>query len=247
MVRAVLRCLLVVVLWYSTTASTQIFPPADVAVHDLPLVEMPVQETQSDTLAVILSGDGGWVSIDRDIGQHLTERGIAVVGLNSLQYFWTRRTPDGASADLARILRHYLTAWRKEHVLLIGFSLGADVLPALANRLPSDLTAHVQTVALLGPATTVEFEFHVADWLGMGQRAAAQPVQPEVDKLKGQRILYVYGTDESDSLCRRLDPKAVTVMPLTGGHHFSGKYQVVVDAILQTGTTGNHDRSMGFP
>src|SRR4029453_14870809 len=84
----------------------------------LPLVEVPASGTPQDTLAVILSGDGGWASIDRDIGEQLAARGIGVVGLNSLRYFWTPRTPDGAGADLARILRHYLAAWHARRVVL---------------------------------------------------------------------------------------------------------------------------------
>jgi type IV secretory pathway VirJ component len=229
----------------ATTTPAQPHVPTEVAVQDLPLVELPAQGTTSDALAVILSGDGGWVSIDKEIGQHLVERGIAVVGLNSLQYFWSRRTPEGASADLARILRHYLAAWHKDKVLLIGYSLGADVLPAMTNRLPHELLAHVRSVALLGPAPAAEFEFHVTDWLGGGNRASAQPVQPEVEKLRGMRILCLYGTEESDSVCRSLDAKAVTLMPMSGGHHFSGNYRAVVDAILQTEEKDNRDSGPG--
>jgi type IV secretory pathway VirJ component len=222
----------------ATGVSTLTPTPVDVAVQDLSLVEVPAQGSNSDTLAVILSGDGGWVGIDREVGRLLAERGIPVVGLNSLQYFWTRRTPDGASADLERILRHYFTTWRKEKALLIGYSLGADVLPFMTNRLPHDLLSRVRVVALLGPEPTVDFEFHVTDWLGVIPHSSALPVQPEVEKLKGLTLLCLYGTDEKDSLCRRLDPKVVTVAPLAGGHHFGDNYQAIVDAILhaETGT-----------
>jgi type IV secretory pathway VirJ component len=218
-----------------TNIQTQAPAPANVAVQDLPLVEVPAHGSSINTLAVILSGDGGWVSIDRELGRLLAEHGIPVVGLNSLQYFWTRRTPDGASADLERIMRHYLTTWHKEKAALIGYSLGADVLPFMVNRLPQDFLSRVHVVALLGPEPTVDFEFHVTDRLGLVQRSSALPVQPEVEKLKGLNLLCLYGTDERDSLCPHLDPKVVTVVPLTGGHHFADNYQAVAGPILYAG------------
>ena len=104
------------------------------------------------TLAVMISGDGGWAGIDKDVSKALSAKGIPVVGWNSLQYFWTARKPDAAARDLERILRHYLAVWSKQEVLLIGYSFGADVLPFFANRLPADLLEQVRLVALLGPA-----------------------------------------------------------------------------------------------
>ena len=46
------------------------------------------------------------------------------------------------------------TAWhlarRKQRVLLVGYSFGADVLPFVVNRLPPDLRDRVASVSLLG-------------------------------------------------------------------------------------------------
>jgi hypothetical protein len=42
-------------------------------------------------MAVVVSGDGGWAGIDRDLGEELAREGLPVVGLNSLQYFWKPR------------------------------------------------------------------------------------------------------------------------------------------------------------
>ena len=107
-------------------------------VNDLPLVEVPAKGP-GKALAVMISGDGGWAGIDKDVSQALAAKGIPVVGWNSLQYFWTARKPDAAARDLERILRRYLAVWGKQEVLLIGYSFGADVLPFFASRLPADL------------------------------------------------------------------------------------------------------------
>lgn len=82
-------------------------PATDVAVRDLPLVEVPVRAEARRTLVVMISGDGGWASLDREISDVLADSGLAVVGLNALQYFWKGRTPEATAGDLERILRHF--------------------------------------------------------------------------------------------------------------------------------------------
>jgi type IV secretory pathway VirJ component len=66
---------------------------------------------------------------------------MPVVGLDSLRYFWKERTPRAPPGDVDLILRHYLAAWDKQIVVLIGYSQGADILPFVVNRLP----AHMRT------------------------------------------------------------------------------------------------------
>ena len=154
-----------------------------------------------------------------------------MVGLNSLSYFWTKRTPDGTAADVARIVRHYRAAWRTPRVLLIGYSRGAEVLPILASRLPADLRDAVRLVALLGPERTTDFEFHLTDWLG-GDDPSELPIAPEVAKLRGLRVLCVQGANEDDSLCPLLDAELAQRFVLPGGHHFGGDYDVIAARIL---------------
>jgi type IV secretory pathway VirJ component len=202
-------------------------------VRDLPLIEVPASGSVTDVLAVIISGDGGWASIDRQIGNVLASRGIAVVGLNSLQYFWTRRTPEQAAADLTRILRHYLSAWHKQKVILAGYSLGADVLPFMTNRLPNDLLSQVSLIVLMGPALSVSFEFHLTDWLWSVPRKAGRPILPEVEKLRRMKVLCVYGAQEEDTLCKRLSPGLASEMKMPGGHHFGGDYETIAQRIVK--------------
>jgi len=153
-----------------------------------------------------------------------------VVGLNSLQYFWSERTPEGAAADLQRIARHYLAAWGRQQLLLIGYSLGADVLPFMANRLPADLLNRVRLIVLLGPSRNTSFQFHLTDWLP-GSDGGDRPVLPEVVKLRGKPLLCLYGQEEQDSLCPKLGGlgKAVSFQ---GSHHFGGAYSSLADRIL---------------
>jgi len=202
------------------------------ALTDLPIVEVSASGSVSDLMAVIISGDGGWAGIDRQIGEFLAHKGIPVVGLNSLAYFWTKRTPDGSARDLERILVHYLRLWKKKKVILIGYSLGADVLPFMANRLPKESLSRVSLIALLGPGRRADFEFHLTEWLGRPSEETTYPIRPEVEKLKGTRLLCFYGEAETNSLCRDLGPALAKDVAISGGHHFGGNYDAIGETIL---------------
>ena len=90
-------------------------------------------------------------------------------------------------------------------------------------------------VALLGPAHTVDFEFHLTDWLSSSTSTATHPVLPEVQKLSATKMLCVYGEEEADTLCKDLDPQRATIIRLKGGHHFEGDYNALAEAVLQKG------------
>jgi type IV secretory pathway VirJ component len=195
-------------------------------------VEVPATRGVSDTLVVFVSGDGGWASIDREVSGVLTSEGMPVVGLNALKYFWTKRTPETASRDLATIIDRYLSTWHKSRVLLVGYSRGADVLPAMVSRLPAETQGRIRMIALLGLSSTVEFEFHVADW--MRNTSAGVPVKPDIDKLSSQRILCLSGEDDRDSLCPQLIGRPhIDVVTLKGSHHFDGGYAKLGQIIIE--------------
>ncbi|HEV8241531.1 MAG TPA: AcvB/VirJ family lysyl-phosphatidylglycerol hydrolase [Thermoanaerobaculia bacterium] len=206
-------------------------PATREGVEDLPLVELPAAHDRKPELAVLLSGDGGWAGIDRDVGGALAAAGVPVVGWNSLQYYWHPRTPETAAADLARILRHYMSAWHEDRAVLMGYSFGADVLPFLFTRLPADLKGKVALVTLLGPSREATFEFHVAEWLHAGGDDG-KPTLPEVSRLAGTPLLCVYGEKESDSLCRDLPAGLAQLLPTQGAHHFGGDYKKLAAAVL---------------
>ena len=213
-------------------AESDVTPPSE---HDstrgLPLIEIPGKGEQRDVFAVLISGDGGWAGIDRELARTFSDAGVDVVGLNSLRYFWKRKEPDDMGRDLERILRHYFEAWHKSKVILVGYSRGADVLPFMASRLPKDLTDKTSLVALLGLETTVEFELHPGDIFNMkGKHEVA--VTPELEKLKGLKIACFHGSDETDSLCHSLPADLAESIELKGGHHFGGDYKSIALQIL---------------
>lgn len=201
-------------------------------VKDLPLIEAPAASPSAQSFALLISGDGGWAGIDKHLTAALNTQGLSVVGWNSLRYFWKRRTPEETARDVGRALNHYLAAWGKQSVVLVGYSRGADVLPAVVARLPEELRARVRLVALVAPSQSVEFEVHLRDLLGGG--GADYPVLPEVKALGGLPVLCLYGDEEiKESVCPQLtDVPGVRSLMLKGGHHFSGNYTRVARAII---------------
>ncbi len=203
--------------------------PARVA--DLPLIVVPAaREKSSPWFGIFLSGDGGWVSLDRGVSKDLAKRGIPIVGWDSLKYFWSRRTPQGVARDLDRVVRHYSRQWGKEHVLLIGYSQGADIMPFMVNRLPAQTRGMVDLTALLGISDNALFEIHVANWLGSPARGI--PTAPELERWAGSPYLCLYGEHDRDAACAELTGIDGVAVKLPGGHHFGGSYAAIAGEIL---------------
>jgi type IV secretory pathway VirJ component len=202
-------------------------PPAELA--GLPIVEVPAKHAGS-TFAILISGDGGWAGIDKAVAAALAEKGIAVVGVDSLRYFWKERTPQSAAADVDRIIQHYLNAWDKQDILLIGYSQGADILPFVVNRLPAATRDDVRLVAMLGLGVRAVFEFHLANWLS--QSDDGLPIAPELQRMSSVRGLCIY-SDEGDSSCPEAASSTLRAVSLPGGHHFGGDYDRVAALILE--------------
>ena len=199
-------------------------------ISDLPVSVVPATGSGAE-LALLLTGDGGWAGLDQELAARLAASGVPTVGLNSLKYFWTQRTPDETARDVARLMRHYLAAWHKERVILVGYSFGADVLPFVVNRLPPELRARIASVSLLGIDSNASFEVSVADWVGSGD--SGPPTRPEVAALSPVPVLCIYGEGESDSICPGLPAGANLAHAEVGkGHHFSGEYAALADRIL---------------
>ncbi|HEV7356873.1 MAG TPA: AcvB/VirJ family lysyl-phosphatidylglycerol hydrolase [Steroidobacteraceae bacterium] len=214
----------------TANSNRAIAPPAELG--DLPVVEVAAKPgtAPSDAFAIMMSGDGGWAGIDQDIAAALTAKGIAVVGLDSLRYYWTARTPQGVATDTDRLIRYYLAHFGKKRVLLIGYSQGADVLPFAVNRLPAPTKAVVSLMAVLGMSEHALFEFHVSSWIADDN--SGPETLPEVNNISGMPVLCIYGEDEHDSLCPKLDPNKFKIVKVKGGHHFDGNYADLADHIV---------------
>jgi type IV secretory pathway VirJ component len=200
------------------------------AVANLPLVEVPA-ERPGRLMAVIYSGDGGWRDLDKTIAEILAKRGVPVVGVDSLRYFWRAKTPEQVARDLAAILHVYGERWGTRQALLVGYSFGAGILPFAMNRLPPQELAAVVQLSLLGLEPTAPFEFHVSGWLG-GRAQDAPAVMPELQRIDPGLVQCVYGEQEENSLCPARELAGIERIRTSGGHHFDGDYPALAAKIF---------------
>ncbi|CDZ54880.1 AcvB/VirJ family lysyl-phosphatidylglycerol hydrolase [Neorhizobium galegae] len=193
---------------------------------DLPLTVLQAKPAMN-TMAVIFSGDGGWRDLDSEVGGYLQSQGIPTIGLDSLRYFWSERTPQTTADDLAKIIEYYRRQWGVQNVLLVGYSFGADVLPAAYNLLPTSDRVRVKQITLLGLSKEVDYEISVTGWLGVAGDGKGGDPMADIVKIDPKLIQCVYGTDEDDDPCPTLKDKGVEVVPIEGGHHFDENYQAL--------------------
>ncbi|MBV6520558.1 MAG: hypothetical protein MNPFHGCM_00675 [Gemmatimonadaceae bacterium] len=188
------------------------------SVVDLPIHEVP-SHVAGRSLAILVTGDGGWVDADRGLARELASNGLPVVALDVRAYLRAaKRTPSTMAADAERVIRHYSDAWQRDDVVLIGYSRGADVVPFIANRIGQDLRDRIALVALLGMSLRASFEFHWMDLLMESHRPTDLPVAPELERLRGKRMICIYGEDEKDSACRGVERALVMPIQRSGSH-----------------------------
>ncbi len=197
----------------------------------LPITEMAVDRPALDTMAIIYSGDGGWRDIDHDMGQALQKSGVPVIGVDSLRYFWNERKPQETADDLSRIIRHYKTTWGVKHVVLIGYSFGADILPASYTLLPAQDQASVVQMTLMALSHQRDYVIHVAGWLGMSSGSASDPTK-DLLNVPPRLVQCIYGADDDEDACHDLTDRGYEMIGLTGGHHFDGDYEGLATHVL---------------
>jgi type IV secretory pathway VirJ component len=196
----------------------------------MPVVEVPTAN-HNTTVTLFYSGDGGWRDLDADVATEMAKRGYPVVGVDAMRYFWQHKSPEQASQDLSQLMQLYRQKWGAKHFVLAGYSFGADVLPALYNRLPHSDQQDVSSLLLLALARSGSFEIEVQGWLGKAGQEA--PTGPELSQLPAAKVLCVYGvTDLDGSGCTQAQVQGERLQ-LPGGHHFDENYPALAARLVQ--------------
>jgi len=228
--------------WLDPRLADQI--SSDASDNDLPVIEVPVENATTtseanDTMAVIITGDGGWAEIDKNIAKILAEKGIPTVALDSLSYFWKARTAEETTQDVETIISQYLEKWNKKKVILVGYSFGADVLPFITNKLGEETKKQLALVALLGMGKTAAFEFRLSSWMNADTDSSRLLILPEIEKMKWANSICIYGLDDEAANCLPTADLGVKVISMTGDHHFDEKYDELVNHIIENSKTPN--------
>ena len=201
----------------------------DASTESLPITDIPAGDGQAKYLAVFFSGDGGWRDIDKSVGDIIAKKGIHVVGVDSLRYFWSLRKPEDIAKDISRIVAK-ADPTGKLPVVLLGYSFGANTIPFSWPYLSKQLQDRVSLVGLIGTEETTPFQVSVGAWLGMG---GDNEVAPAVAKLPLDKVLCVYGSEEDDTACTAPALSAVQKIELQGDHHYDEKYDMLASKLME--------------
>lgn len=195
----------------------------------LPIVDLPAKGGKAEMVAVFYSGDGGWRDLDKSIGEWLQANGVHVIGVDSLRYFWSERTPEEIARDTTAMIQK-ADPTNKLPVTVLGYSFGADTFPFAWKYLDPAIQDRTKMIGLLGVETTTTFQVSIEGWLGMD---GDKDVVPAISTIPLDRVVCVYGEEEDDTACTAPELKGADLMKLAGGHHFDENYEPIAAALYQ--------------
>ena len=197
-------------------------PPEDVTAKlealDLPLVVM--WPPGAHAVDIFVSGDGGWADLDAGVARRLAAQGIAVVGWNTLRYFWHEKSPQIFADDLARVVR---SLPQDAAVFAGGYSFGAETVPVVVAAATDPALKRIAGLTLIGPGAYATFEVSPLDWIRTNSKATRHPVGPAI-VAASRPVLCVATDDDPDTGCPTGPLPAYTRSAIPGGHHFGADY-----------------------
>ena len=196
-------------------------------ISNLPIKEFDTN-TETQQFVILFTGDGGWKPLVREMADFYRKKGIPVVGLDVQKYFWDKKSPQEIGHALESIISHYKTQWNKSELILIGYSMGAEVLPFAVNQLKSQSDINlIKNIVLIAPNRNVQFEIKLINYISTPTEG--QPLLPELKKLN-KPLVHIICDDDPNALCNELSSKDWDSREVDGGHHFGKDY----DKINQT-------------
>jgi type IV secretory pathway VirJ component len=91
--------------------------------------------------------------------------------------------------------------WGKKRVVLMGYSIGAEVLPFAVNRLKTDYLSEINDIVMIAPGQRATFRIKLADYffeINKGEDICA-----EIKRMNGKNA-YCKCDDRAISLSRSI-------------------------------------------
>ena len=177
-----------------------------------------------------ISGDGGFNKFSTSFMQTLNKQGYAVIGLNARDYFWTQKKPKEAASAIEAAIDESNKQWKRNNIVLIGYSFGADVAPFMLTNFSPSLTLKVSRLILLSPSPKTDFEVHVMQMLGWG-KSSGESVPAEINKIT-KPVVFIVGDDEKEFPFSQLTIKNKEIVKMPGGHHYDGDVDALSKEIM---------------
>jgi type IV secretory pathway VirJ component len=195
-------------------------------------VKVPAIVTPDRPIVFFISGDGGMKKFSVDMVNIFAGKGYPVIGLNALKYFWSKKTPQESAADVSALLQYYSSRWNNHAFILVGYSMGADVLPFIYQHLPANFQTETQHLVFMSPSSSTDMVVHISDMLGKTSTPGSMSVPGAMNTITAKPLLLVFGQDEKDFDLKTLTISNYHHIILPGGHHYNEDAQGVVQQIL---------------
>ena len=188
------------------------------------------QQEAAKPLIIYVSGDGGENTFSTDIVSTFNSQGYPVIFFNTLKYFWKKKDPSQAAADFEKVIGYYKNELNRGKIWLIGYSMGASVLPFIYNRLSSQTQALINNIVFISPSEKTDFEVHVSS---LFSKDKGESVAAEMSKI-AKPFMIIQGSDETDMMnTGMLDKRKFSFLVLKGGHHYNANTDLMVKSIIQ--------------
>ena len=104
---------------------------------------------------------------------------------------------------------------------MIGYSMGAEILPFAINCMDDKYKQKINDLILIGPGQKATFKVKLRDYYWEVNKGA--DIYPELQKRNKEKT-YVICDDHKFSICLKNLDGVVDHDFLGGGHHFGGDY-----------------------
>ncbi len=185
----------------------------------------------NNLISVLFSGDGGWYGFEQAIANRFANLGIPTIGIDTKKYFWTRKSPETTATDIADLLNSYSKEWNKSQFILVGYSQGAEIIPFVLNRLPDELKIKVTSTVMLSPEESTDFEIHITNMLGLGNKQNTYDVIAEIKRIKDTRQIVIFGELEKTHVPDLLKGTQVGIVRIPGDHHYKSNSELIVQTM----------------
>ncbi len=183
-------------------------------------------------LVFYISGDGGMNKFSTNLCADINTYGYQVTAMDARSFFWHKKTPDQTALDISSYLDREIALFKNPHIIFIGYSFGADVMPFIVNRLPDVLKEKLTSVVLLSPSSSTDFEVHVTDLFGMSSKRSLD-VLPAINAMNIPKSAIIFGSDEAGYDKGRVTLKNCLLVTIHGNHHYDGDTKKVATIVMK--------------
>ena len=110
----------------------------------------------------------------------------------------------------------------------MGYSQGAEIVPFVLTRLPEEMKSKVISMVMLSPELSTDFEVHITNMLGLGNKENTYDVIAEISKIQDTRQICIFGENENTKVPEILRSTQVETVLIPGDHHYKSNSTLIV-------------------